>query len=334
MKNITSLFKFLAFACLAVFASCQEEDEEEFVEVVETLPQSGVESGYAYVDLGLPSGTKWAKYNVDAYKVVYNERGFVIYDTIYVNGVKTRMFRRDHRAEYHGRYYAWGEISGSKAITAKDSDQDAKIGDRDLVKPYDESWTGQKNELYLDLLESNEEKPSYLWDYYKWGGSGDKVLKYNFRTECGPIDGREQLELCDDAAAANWGGKWRMPTMEDMIELVKNCYWVYYHNYNGTKRIGYVAFRAKSEADKGVVVKRGEEHNPEYTLNDPHIFFRFSGFKREKNDVNLGNEGTVWTSTINTAISTAAHCLFMTDSCVLVNNCDRFTGRPVRPVFK
>ncbi|MBO4665155.1 MAG: hypothetical protein J5663_12210 [Bacteroidaceae bacterium] len=335
MKNITSLlFKSLAFACLAVFFSCQEDEEEEVVEVVESLPKSGEESGHAYVDLGLPSGTKWAQYSIDAYSVVYNSRGFVEYDTTYVDGVAHKQFRRKYAAEYHGRYFAWGEVSGSKAKNIKDSELDEKIGDRDVMAPYDASWTGDTNELYLELVKAKGEKTEYLWDYYMWGGASNKVVKYNFREECGPQDGRDQLESCDDAAVKNWGGKWRMPTKEDVDELIKNCYWVYYYNYNGTKRIGYVCFRAKNDADKGVVVGRGKVKSPEYTLNDPHIFFRFSGFKRDQGDVNLGLEGSVWSSTLNQVISTAAHCLYMDETRVMVNNCDRFTGRPIRPVFK
>lgn len=33
------------------------------------------------------------------------------------------------------------------------------------------------------------------------------------------------LELEDDAAYANWGGNWRVPTDEDWIELWQNCFW-------------------------------------------------------------------------------------------------------------
>ena len=335
MKNIISFAKFMTFACLSLFAvSCQEDEEEEFVEVVETLPKTGEEGGHAYVDLGLPSGTKWAQYNVDAYSVVYNNRGFVDYDTIHLeDGTKKAVFRRKYAAEYHGRYFAWGEVSGSKASNVKDAELDASIGDKDLMRDYDPSWKGKRNSLYVELVKNKAEKPTYDWDYYQWGGAGDMIVKYNFREECGPIDKRETLESCDDAAHVNWGGKWRMPTREDIKELVDNCYWVYYYNYNGTKRTGFVAFKAKTDADKGVVVGRWQVKSSEYTLNDAHIFFRFSGCKYSGSNPGLGNEGTVWSSSINTVISTACYCLFMNDSQVMVSSCERFRGLPVRPVF-
>lgn len=56
------------------------------------------------------------------------------------------------------------------------------------------------------------------WDNYKWA-SGDGCSKYSM------ADGKRRLEPEDDAAAVNWGGKWRMPTNEEWAELLdpKNC---------------------------------------------------------------------------------------------------------------
>ena len=39
------------------------------------------------------------------------------------------------------------------------------------------------------------------------------------------VDGLTRLEAEDDAATANWGGKWRMPTKEEFKELYDNCVW-------------------------------------------------------------------------------------------------------------
>jgi len=318
MKNIISLIKVLPLALIAVLVSCKEDDDVEIIEVVDTLPQTGVENGYGYVDLGLPSNTMWATHNIGAYKLEKNAAGSVIYDTTYVNNKVVKTPHKLYSADLHGEYFAWGEV------TSYGNEVDA----------YSSNWKGKKNSLYVQLYDEKKPKTLYLPDYYKWGGSTNILLKYNFRDEPGAQDKIDHLENEDDAAIQNWGGKWRMPTKEDAKELIQNCYWVYYHNYNGTKRQGYVIFRAKSEADKGVVVLPGQRKNPEYTLKDAHIFVRYSGFKRNNSSWNLGREGTLWTSDLNSAISTASHCLFMTDSCVIVNNCDRFTGRPIRPVFK
>lgn len=41
------------------------------------------------------------------------------------------------------------------------------------------------------------------------------------------IDNKTVLEAADDAARANWGGSWRMPTIEEWSELQHNCTWTW-----------------------------------------------------------------------------------------------------------
>ena len=101
------------------------------------------------VDLGLPSGLKWASCNVGATK-----------------------------PEEYGGYYAWGET---------------------------------------------EEKDVYTWDnYVHCDGSQNTCHDIG---DC--ISGTEY-----DVAHVKWGGSWRMPTKEEVTELVTNCY-MEYITYNG-----------------------------------------------------------------------------------------------------
>ncbi|MBQ9363752.1 MAG: DUF1566 domain-containing protein [Bacteroidaceae bacterium] len=75
-------------------------------------------------------------------------------------------------------------------------------------------------EDYGDYFAWGETKPkdTYTWSNYTWcDGSSDTQTKY-----C-TSDNKTVLELEDDAARANWGGNWRMPTIDEMIELVENC---------------------------------------------------------------------------------------------------------------
>lgn len=37
------------------------------------------------------------------------------------------------------------------------------------------------------------------------------------------MDKKTQLDIEDDAARKNWGADWRMPTMDEMQELMDNC---------------------------------------------------------------------------------------------------------------
>ena len=80
-------------------------------------------------------------------------------------------------------------------------------------------------------------EPTQLGSYYAWGETSTKkeyystnykhfkakynieVLKYNEK------DGKEVLELEDDAARANIGAGYRIPTKEDWEELLEDCKW-------------------------------------------------------------------------------------------------------------
>ena len=62
-----------------------------------------------------------------------------------------------------------------------------------------------------------EPKKNYEWKNYRYGTDWNNITKYN------RDDKLTALEASDDAAAANWGGGWRMPTEADMDELMSNC---------------------------------------------------------------------------------------------------------------
>ena len=69
-------------------------------------------------------------------------------------------------------------------------------------------------------------KEEYTWANYKHClGSAYSLSKYNSSSSYGKVDNKDIPEPEDDAATVNWGGKWRMPTKEEMLELVNNCGW-------------------------------------------------------------------------------------------------------------
>lgn len=65
-------------------------------------------------------------------------------------------------------------------------------------------------------------KSDYSWGTYKYK-SGSYFTKYITSRVHGTIDDKTQLDTEDDAAHAQWGGNWRMPTKEEMDELITNC---------------------------------------------------------------------------------------------------------------
>lgn len=71
-------------------------------------------------------------------------------------------------------------------------------------------------------------KATYDWSTYKWcNGSSTTLTKYCNSSSYGTVDNKTTLELSDDAARANWGGNWRMPTIDELSELNTKCTWTW-----------------------------------------------------------------------------------------------------------
>lgn len=199
-----------------------EEEEEEGCE------PDGEIAGHYYVDLGLPSGVKWATCNVGA-----------------------------SSPEDYGDYFAWGETSP---------------------------------------------KVVYDWDtYLHWNDlDGDGYCDYGEPTINSDISGNVQY----DAATANWGGNWRMPTKDEMQELVDHCEWEWtqVNGVNGSKVIG---------------------------PNGSCIFLPAAGIRYGTSLTNDGNYGSCWSSTPYD--SYASHLSFY-DGDEGVYGSNRYYGQTVRPI--
>ena len=60
-------------------------------------------------------------------------------------------------------------------------------------------------------------KKRYVLETYKWYEGSAYYSKYN------ESDNKIVLDIDDDAAHVTWGGEWRMPTIEEIDELIGNC---------------------------------------------------------------------------------------------------------------
>ena len=83
-----------------------------------------------------------------------------------------------------------------------------------------------KPEEYGDYFAWGETEPKeyYDWRIYKWcNGDYDNLTKYCYDSWYGIVDNKTVLDLSDDAARANWGGSWRMPTDAELLELFGQC---------------------------------------------------------------------------------------------------------------
>lgn len=86
-----------------------------------------------------------------------------------------------------------------------------------------------------------EPKSTYDWGTYKWcNGSSNTMTKYCTSLIYGKVDPKTTLDPEDDAAHVNWGGDWRMPTMDELNELRNNCTWTWtsQNGVNGYKVVG------------------------------------------------------------------------------------------------
>lgn len=146
------------------------------------------------IDLGLPSGTKWACCNVGA-----------------------------NNPEDYGGYYAWGETNT---------------------------------------------KSNYTWDTYKYG-----YYTYNMDFSHLTSIGDNIAGTIYDAATANWGSSWRMPTITQLKELFEKCSieWTSQNGNNGHKITG---------------------------PNGVTLFLPATGIKGKEGLENRGTQGRYWSSSL------------------------------------
>lgn len=85
-------------------------------------------------------------------------------------------------------------------------------------------------EEYGDYFAWGETAPKevYEWSTYKWIDlSNGKFTKYCTDSKYGTIDNNTELLSEDDAAYVNWGKNWRMPSLEQIRELINCCSWLW-----------------------------------------------------------------------------------------------------------
>ena len=186
--------------------------------------------------------------------------------------------------------------------------------------------------------------PQDYGNYYAWGETTTKEVynweTYRFTTDGGSTftkytgtDSNTALDLSDDAAYVNWGGKWRMPTKAQQDELKNECYWVWTESYNSSNVKGYIVYKAKSEGYKGVKICEDETPSSSYTLSDAHIFLPAAGCRFD-GDLYYAGSGYYWSSSLSTdypylAWEVRFHPNFVNDYCGIY----RYYGQSVRAVI-
>lgn len=187
------------------------------------------------IDLGLPSGTKWANCNVGA-----------------------------SQPWEHGGYYAWGE-------------------------------TEEKAEYWYDTYKHYR---SFLWGLISFcHGLGDNICGTKY-----------------DVAHVKWGGRWQMPTLEQIEELLEicKCEWTTLNGVTGYKFTG---------------------------PNNNYIFLPAAGYRESigfefTEPLGFGSCGKYWSGTQDPAYKDDAHKLsfYEDDKYQYSDTESRVLGLSVRPV--
>ena len=190
---------------------------------------TGTENSYKYVDLGLPSGLKWATCNVGATS-----------------------------PEQAGLYFAWGETTG---------------------------YTGEQVK------------------------SGVRAFSLSVYNSGSAASISTDLTLEQDAARANLGGNWRMPTKAEFQELLDNCNVTWTSSYMG-KGVAGRLFTSKT--------------------NGNSVFFPAAG-SCDSSSVNyVGSEGLYWSASWDSSSNTWN--LYFRSGGQTLGNESRYYGFSVRGV--
>ena len=173
-----------------------------------------------------------------------------------------------------------------------------------------------KPEEFGDYFAWGEIQPKdyYDWSSYVWcNGSLDTQTKYCVNSAFGLVDNKTTLDLSDDAAHANWGGSWRMPTLEELAELRNNCIWSITTKNNVT---GYIV-TSKS--------------------NGNSIFIPAAGQYIKDSLKSSGKSGNYWSCSLVAGIdknSSQSYYIYfrIEDDFVDIYGNARYYGRSIRPV--
>ena len=168
-------------------------------------------------------------------------------------------------------------------------------------------------EDYGDYFAWGETRPkdTYNWTTYQYCmGSSNTLTKYCNDASYGYngfTDNLTVLEASDDAATAQWGNGWRMPTQAECQELLNNTtnIWTTQNGVNGR------LFTA---------------------TNGNSLFLPAAGYRRGSSLYDAGTYGFYWSSSLYTVYPGGAWYLYFHSSDCYMDYFNRYYGFTVRPV--
>ena len=233
---------------------------------------------------------------------------------------------------------------GLKIITKDGKTTEIAFSDLDCIKPYGEPE-------YVDLglsvkwatFNVGATSPGEFGSYFMWADTDDdESIRYNKLTmpyqdpdsdpdnfqefflkycnymDMGVPDYKYTLELMDDAANVKWGVDWRMPTEEEMNELLDYCQWEKMAADDADNEYGVAGYKVTAD-------------------NGNHIFLPLTGY-RYITGIYGANELYYWTSSLYKSACQHGMALvekgYGSNKTLAVDYKGRYMGYPVRPVLR
>ena len=188
----------------------------------------------------------------------------------------------------------------------------------DLGLPSGTLWAtcnvgASKPEDYGDYFAWGEtsSKSTCGWSTYKYcNGSKTIMTKYCISSSNGTVDNKTELEPADDAATANWGSSWQMPSLAQQQELINS-------NYTSTTWTTQNGVYGRKITSKS---------------NGSSIFLPAAGYRNDTSLYDAGSFGYYWSRSLNTSSSRYGYGLGFDSSDIGTYEDYRCNGRSVRPV--
>lgn len=185
--------------------------------------------------------------------------------------------------EDYGDYFAWGETSPKNIY----------------------SWYNLKHSLFLDKIKFSK-----------------YVTIRHIELDYGSVDCKAVLDPEDDAASANWGGNWRMPTATEFEELIDMCTWIW------TTMNGKNGYKVVSKVNGNSIFFPASGHLPAGIIS---VSLPASGDHIVETNSSEGI-GYYWSKSLFHSDPGTAYCLFFNWTGATIDDDPRYKGHSVRPV--
>ncbi len=208
-------------------------------------------------------------------------------------------------------------IIGNERLTGESETRTIGVEDGAIIVTFT-LWAYMGGHMYVDLglpsgtlwsvCNMGADKPEEFGSYYAWGETSTKS-SYNWNTYSigTELDSLPVLDDAHDAAAANWGYGWRMPSREDFDEIVTYCTktWTTRNNVNG------------------------------YLITGPNgnsMFLPASGGRGDGNIYESGSCGFYWLNSVYTSDTQFAWGFLLDSDSFSETSYYRMYGQTIRPV--